>query len=126
MERCQAVFLDNTVRKKILDRFLKTAGYYLQFCLIGFESDQMADNDFSARVQAVKEITSLFRFERYVYLSIIGVCALILIATILIAVKRGVIGPVEITSMFGSGGGLTVMTGRLLHMWNRAISLLER
>lgn len=86
----------------------------------------MADSDFGARVQAIKEITSLFRFERYVYLGIIGVCLLILVLTIFLAVKRGEIGAVELTSMFGSGGGITVMTGRLLHMWNRAIGLLEK
>ena len=86
----------------------------------------MADSEFTARVQAIKEITSLFRFERYVYLGIIGVCLLILVVAIMIAAKRGEIGPVELTSMFGSGGGITIMTGRLLHMWNRAIGLLEK
>ena len=86
----------------------------------------MADAEFSARVQAIKEITSLFRFERYVYLGIIAVCLLILVVAIVMAGKRGEIGPVELTSMFGSGGVMTVMTGRLLHMWNRSIALLEK
>jgi hypothetical protein len=86
----------------------------------------MADSEFSARVQAVKEITSLFRFERFVYLGIVGICLLIFVVAIFIATKRGEIGPVELTSIFGSGGGITVMTGRLLHMWNRAIALLEK
>ena len=35
-------------------------------------------------------------------------------------------GSAEITSIFGSGGAITIMTGRLLHMWNRAINLLDK
>ena len=86
----------------------------------------MAEAELSARVQAVKEITSLFRFERYVYLGIIAVCLVILVVSIGFAVKQGGFTALELSTMFGSGGGITVMTGRLLHMWDRSMALLEK
>lgn len=86
----------------------------------------MVNDDFSERVQAVKEITSLFRLERYVYIGIIIICLFILLLSTAIALINREIGPPELTSMFGSGGAITFMTGRLLHMWNRAIKLLDK
>lgn len=85
----------------------------------------MSNRDFSKRVKAVKEITSLFRLERFVYLSIIVVCLLILLISASVALIKGKIGATGISTIFGSGGAITVMTGRLLHMWNRAMKLLN-
>jgi hypothetical protein len=33
-------------------------------------------------------------------------------------------GYVELTPIFGSGGGVAYLSGRLLHMWNRTMNLL--
>jgi len=91
-----------------------------------FNEVLMAKNEFNERVKAVKDITSLFRLERFVYLSIIVSCLLILLISITVALIKGQIGAPEITTMFGSGGVITVMTGRLLHMWDKAIKLLDK
>ena len=90
-----------------------------------FSKDNMADNNLSERIQAVKEITALFRVERLVYVTSIIVCLIILLISVTIALIKNEFSSGELTSMFGSGGVITFMTGRLLHMWNRAINLLD-
>lgn len=85
----------------------------------------VAQPDVDARIRAVRELTVLFRAERFVYIGIIVVCTTILLASIGFALFRNALGPVEISTMFGSGGAISVMTGRLIHMWNRAMSLLD-
>ncbi|MDT0636020.1 hypothetical protein [Spectribacter hydrogenoxidans] len=86
----------------------------------------MPQQPLTDRVQAVREVTSLFRVERFVYLAIIVVCLLVLIVLVVMAAQRGEMRTAEIVPMFGSGGVISVMTGRLLHMWNRAVDLLEQ
>lgn len=86
----------------------------------------MVSSNISTRIQAIKEITSLFRLERFVYLTSIVVCLLILLIGVVSSLIKGSMGSAEITSIFGSGGAITIMTGRLLHMWNRAINLLDK
>ena len=88
----------------------------------------MSNNDLKDRVKAVESLTSLFRIERFVYLSIILICLLILLMSVALALfggKEKISNQAFITSMFGSGGIMTAMTGRLLHMWNRAIDLMQ-
>ncbi|MFQ5605235.1 MAG: hypothetical protein ACE5HS_18370 [bacterium] len=88
----------------------------------------MPDKDLKERVEAVDHLTSLFKVERYIYLSIIFVCLMILLVSVGLALfggKEKISNQAFITSMFGSGGILTAMTGRLLHMWNRAMDLID-
>jgi hypothetical protein len=84
----------------------------------------MAANDLSDRVAAVKEVTKLFKVERLVYVSIIVVCLLILLGSVVAGLVRGKMGYAELTPMFGSGGAVAFLCGRLIHMWNRTMSLL--
>lgn len=85
----------------------------------------MDDKSLDRKVKAIKEVTSLFRLERFVYVSVIIICLIIMIASVVVALFKGKVGIGEITSIFGSSGAISVMTGRLVHMWNRAITLLD-
>lgn len=88
----------------------------------------MRKNDLAKNVQALKDITSMFRLERMVYISAIVICLFVLLISFAATLtNKGESGSsAEISTMFGSGGAATVMTGRLLHMWNRAINILEQ
>ena len=86
----------------------------------------MGKNEINDRVRAIKEITSEFRLERFVYLAGTVICLILLLVTVILGLIRREIGSAEVVSMFGSGGGFLVMTGRLLHMWNRAINVLDQ
>jgi hypothetical protein len=84
----------------------------------------MNSNDLSEKVEAIKQINELFKLERYLYISISVVSLLILLVAAGWGVYAKEVGAAEVTTMFGSAGGFTVATGRLLRMWNRAMSLL--
>ena len=84
----------------------------------------MTGSDLSDRVAAAKAVTELFKVERFVYICIIVVCLLILLGSVATALFRGKIGYVELTPMFGSGGAVAFLSGRLIHMWNRTMNLL--
>ncbi|MBN1479329.1 hypothetical protein JXA70_03560 [candidate division KSB1 bacterium] len=85
----------------------------------------MANNDLQERVQAIKEISSFYRLERIIYICVIVFCFIVFAASVLLSLFRGELGSVEISSMFSSGGVITVMTGRLMHMWNRSMQMLD-
>ncbi len=85
----------------------------------------MDPDSYKNRIEAVKEITSLFKLERFVYIGIIIICLCVLIICIVISLIKGEIGVIEVSSMMGSGGTITIMTGRLLHMWNKTMQFLE-
>lgn len=86
----------------------------------------MPRNEINEKVRAIKEITSEFRLERIVYLSGTAICLVLLLVTVILALIRREMGSPEVVGLFGSGGGFVVMTGRLLHMWNRAMNLLDQ
>lgn len=85
------------------------------------------DDQTNARVKAIMSITSMFGIERYIYIGIIVVSFVVL----LISVSKALFGGdggldvALLTAVFGSGGMITVMTGRLIHMWDRAMNLIE-
>ncbi len=88
----------------------------------------MPDDSLKYKVEAVRTLTDMFRFERFVYMGIILLCLVILLTTVAMALFGGqesISNAAFITTMFGSGGIITSMTGRLLHMWNRAIDLMQ-
>ena len=87
----------------------------------------MPKDDLKERVKAVENLTTLFRVERFVYVGIIIVCLIILLLSVGLALlggKEKISNQAFITSMFGSGGVITTLTGRLLHMWNKAMELM--
>jgi hypothetical protein len=77
------------------------------------------------RIEAVKAVTELFRFERMVYLVLTSAALLLLIgsATALIFQKGTTMA--VLTGLFGSSGLITVSLQLVLRMWNRAIDLVD-
>jgi hypothetical protein len=85
----------------------------------------MRGDDLKEKVAAIKELTELFRFERYVYASVITVCLGLLVFSVGMAIKEGKNDGPEVAGMLSSSGGAMFAIGRLLKMWNRAMSMLD-
>jgi hypothetical protein len=74
------------------------------------------------RVVAVREIVKLFFLERIVYaLATVGAVATLLGAAVMMLV-HGKGESAEFLAMFGASGVVTLTTGRVLYMFNRAMS----
>lgn len=78
------------------------------------------------RVETVRELLNLFRMERMVYLAVtlVSVVVLLVCAVVLMFKKSDGATMPEIIGLFGSSGGITYSTGRLLKMWADAIRIL--
>lgn len=76
------------------------------------------------RLGVVKELTSLFKFERMVYLTVTILSLLMLMGAAFSLILRDKAGTAELSMMFGSSGLITYSTGRLLFMWNEALKRL--
>ena len=78
-------------------------------------------------VDAIKELVTLFKMERLVYLIITLISVLVLIAaaiSLLIASEERD-HTIEIMGLFSSTGGIVYSTGRLLKMWSEAMQLIK-
>lgn len=73
------------------------------------------------RLEVVKELTNLFKFERMVYLVITVLSFFMLLSSAVSLMVKGQAGPAELTLLFGSSGSITYTAGRLLFMWNEAL-----
>jgi len=73
------------------------------------------------RLEMVKELTNLFKFERMVYLSVTIISLIMLLIAIASLLIKGKASSVELTLMFGSSGLITYTASRLLHMWDQAL-----
>jgi hypothetical protein len=80
--------------------------------------------DMAVRLDAVERLMKLFRSERLVYLAAtsVSVAMLLVSAAFVIASRKAT--NVELVGFFGSSGLITFSAGRLLLMWNQALSLL--
>jgi uncharacterized Tic20 family protein len=80
--------------------------------------------DMNVRLDAVERLMKLFRLERLVYLAAtsVSVAMLLISAGFVIATRKAT--NVELVGFFGSSGLITFSAGRLLLMWNQALSLL--
>lgn len=81
-------------------------------------------DDISDRLNAVKELTALFKIERMVYLGITVISLIMLIGSALSLMLKGEAGGIELSMLFGSSGLITYTAGRLLHMWTLALKCL--
>ncbi len=80
-------------------------------------------NPFKDRIEAVRALVEMFRFERYVYMTTnsLAVAMLLLAAgRLLLSAKADV---AVLSALFGSGGLVTFSVGRTLQMWNQAIKI---
>ena len=81
-------------------------------------------DDIKARMEVVRELTELFRFERMVYLGVTILSLAMLVGSALSLMIKNQAGTAELTMLFGSSGLITYSTGRLLFMWNEALKRL--
>ncbi|MCH7963162.1 MAG: hypothetical protein IH852_04400 [Bacteroidetes bacterium] len=84
----------------------------------------MASKELKEKIEAVKELTEIFKVERMVYLGVTIIALLMLLGSALSLIIKGEIGIAELGLLFGSSGMITYSTGRLLFMWNEALKLL--
>ena len=85
------------------------------------------DNDGSfhgERLDAIRQLLEMFRVERLVYLAITMLSVFVLLLCAVILLWKRTASYVEIFGLFGSSGGITYSTGRLLKMWSDAIQIL--
>jgi hypothetical protein len=76
------------------------------------------------RMDVLERLTSLFRFERMVYLGITIISLIMLLASGVSLLIKGEPGSAELSLLFGSSGTITYTAGRLLFMWNEALKRL--
>ena len=81
-------------------------------------------NDLRERLEVVKELTNLFKFERMVYLIITILSLIMLLLSTVSLMLKGKADPAELTMIFGASGSMTYTAGRLLFMWNEALKRL--
>jgi galactitol-specific phosphotransferase system IIC component len=81
-------------------------------------------DDIKTRMEVVRELTNLFRFERMVYLGVTILSLAMLVGSAISLMIKNQAGPAELTMLFGSSGLITYSTGRLLFMWNEALKRL--
>jgi hypothetical protein len=77
------------------------------------------------RLDTLRQITIVFAPERFTYLAIVGISAILLLTSGgMIIIKQGVASAAELSLLFGSSGVVTVTAGMALRMWTRAIALI--
>lgn len=86
----------------------------------------MDEDELNARYLVVEKLVKLFRYERIVHLIVTGVSLIILIGAISVMVIFHQAGTAELSLMFGSSGLITYTGGRLLRMWDQAISVIVK
>ena len=84
---------------------------------------RLTEGTYGERVDAIKEITSLFWLERMAYLAIIVASLLILLAGAIIALVKGQFETTQKIITGGSGGVCAVAVTALLFMWNKSLTL---
>jgi hypothetical protein len=82
--------------------------------------------DINQKLEAIKRLLDLFKFERIVYIAITLLSLIILIGCAFYMIFKGGTNQLPaVISMFGSSGGIGFTCGRLLKMWSDAIKILE-
>ena len=79
-------------------------------------------------VNAIKELVSLFKTERAVYLIITLISVLVLIGTAisLLFKSESQESTIAVMGLFSSTGGIIYSSGRLLKMWSEAMQLIHK
>jgi hypothetical protein len=85
------------------------------------ESETKADS-LRDRLEAIERVTALFRAERFVYLAFAIVAFILLIVCIVLSLVRGDMAVSQVIEM-GTTGAVAYTSGRVIVMWNRALSL---
>ena len=75
------------------------------------------------RVEAVRKLLQEFKVERYIYISVIVICLLVLVYSVTVTIGSD-FNTATVISIFGPSGVIVTMAGRLLTMWDRATQLV--
>jgi hypothetical protein len=86
----------------------------------------MDEAELNSRYMVVEKLVKLFKFERIVHLIVTGVSLIILIGAISAMLIFKQAGTAELSLMFGSSGLITYTGGRLLKMWDQALSVIVK
>lgn len=84
----------------------------------------MPNTDLQDKLDAVKQLTQLFKVERMVHLGVTSVALVMLLASAAVLLSTRHAGVQELSGLFGSSGLITYSASRLLTMWNQALRLL--
>jgi len=86
---------------------------------------KQADPKLRERLEVVKDLIAVFKFERVVYLTItlVSFVTLMICAILILAGERGN-GALPVTLLFGSSGAISYTGARLLKMWSDALKFL--
>jgi hypothetical protein len=84
----------------------------------------MDNVDLNARYELVEKLTKLFRFERFIHLTITAFSLIILLIAISLMLYNKEAGTAELSLMFGSSGLVTYTGGKLLSMWDQALKVI--
>lgn len=76
------------------------------------------------RLDIVKDLIGVFRFERMVYLTITVISFVALIVSALVLLARPKTDILQISMLFGSSGAISYTCARLLKMWGDALRFL--
>lgn len=77
------------------------------------------------RLGAIGQLLEMFKMERLVYLIVTLISVIVLLTCAVVLLWKRSANYVEIIGLFGSSGGITYSTGRLLRMWSDAIRILR-
>lgn len=80
--------------------------------------------DMPQRIEVVKVLLEYFKVERYLYIALILISIVILLISGIIALAREELDYAVAIGLFGPGGAIVTLTGRLLKMWNDAVKII--
>jgi hypothetical protein len=83
----------------------------------------MPPNDMNQRLEAVGKMLKMFKAERMVYLGINILSLLVLLSCAIYLLFQDA-NIVAVVGLFGSSGGITIATGRVIKMWSDAMRVL--
>ena len=81
-------------------------------------------NIWQDKVQAIEQLTRIFRAERIAYLCISVVSLIMLLTSAVVLIVRSEASAATLTLLFGSSGLIGLSIARLLRMWERSFELL--
>lgn len=84
----------------------------------------MPEHSLADRMEVVEKLTSLFRLERMVHLTVTIASLLIMLVSVVYLIARSNAQIPTLTLMFGSSGLITYSANRLLRMWDQALQVL--
>lgn len=76
------------------------------------------------KMETIRQITSLFNMERYIYISICGFAGVLVLINAVVMLVEHDRNPASLTLLFGAGGLIAVSASRLMYMWNRVVSII--